>query len=484
MTGLSAELKTFARLFAKEIAEQNAAVFVGAGASRPAGFVDWRELLRSTADVLGLDVDRETNLVALAQYYCNERCGQRAGLTRVLLDEFTRGAEPTDNHRILARLPITTYWTTNYDKLIEHSLEQAGKRPDVKYTVPQLAFTKPARDAVVYKMHGDIDHPSSAVLIKDDYERYHLTRHPFITALTGDLVSKTFLFLGFSFTDPNLDYVFSRIRATYDENLRTHYCFMKRLFPQEFAGDAAEFEYRTRQQHYFMKDLQRFNIETLLVDSYADITRVLERIERHYVSRSVLISGAAHEWGEKWSAERAREFVCGLSRSLVDKEYRLVSGFGESVGASVITGALEHIYAAKRGKMEDQLVLRPFPHQPIGGLSWQATMTRYRQDMVAYAGATVFLFGNKLQDGDVVPSGGVEQEFEISHANGLAVIPVGATGYMAKTLWDRVIRDVETYFPRRTDDFRPLLQTLGDTDANIDSLILAILTILDMWSNL
>ncbi len=31
--------------------EQNAAVFVGAGASRPAGFVDWRELLRSTADV-------------------------------------------------------------------------------------------------------------------------------------------------------------------------------------------------------------------------------------------------------------------------------------------------------------------------------------------------------------------------------------------------------------------------------------------------
>jgi hypothetical protein len=419
--------------------------------------------------------------VALAQYYCNERCGQRSGLTRVLLEEFTRGAEPTENHRILARLPITTYWTTNYDKLIEQGLEQAGKRADVKHTVPQLAFTKPARDAVVYKMHGDIEHPASVVLIKDDYERYHVTRHPFVTALTGDLVSKTFLFLGFSFTDPNLDYVFSRIRATYDENMRTHYCFMKRLVLGDFGGDKALFEYRQRQQHFFMKDLQRFNIETLLVDTYGQITEVLQRLERLYVSKSVLISGAAHQWGD-WPTERARTFVRGLSRTLVDKGYRLVSGFGFGVGGAVITGALEHIYATKRGKMEDQLVLRPFPQEPVSGEEWKATAKRYREDMADYAGAAVFLFGNKLKEGEVVPSDGVEQEFEIAHAKGLAVIPVGATGFVAGKLWKQVTDDFATYYPKRTEEFRALFRTLGDAEATPDTLISAIAGVLELWS--
>jgi hypothetical protein len=364
--------------------------------------------------------------------------------------------------------------------LIERALEEAGKRPDVKYTVDQLAFTKPGRDAVVYKMHGDIDHPGSTVLIKDDYERYHLTRHPFVTALTGDLVSKTFLFVGFSFTDPNLDYIFSRIRVTYDENMRTHYCFMKRLLESE-CPDKETFRYKDRQQALFMRDLQRFNIETLLLDSYGQITDVLAKVERIYKTKSVFISGAAHEWGT-WPIERARSLVRGLSKTLVDKDYRVVSGFGYGVGSAVITGALEHIYARKRGKMEDRLILRPFPQDAVSAASFPALLKRYREDMADYAGAAVFLFGNKLQDGQVVHSDGVAQEFEIAKEKGLALIPVGATGYMAKQLWDRVMADLAAYYPKRTDEFKPLLDTLGNADAEASTLIDAIVRTLDLWS--
>lgn len=474
------DIEAFLRVFSEEIEEENAAIFAGAGMSRSAGFVDWKMLLKSIAEGLGLDVEKETNLVALAQYYCNERSGHRAGLTRVLLEEFTRDAELTTNHKILARLPITTYWTTNYDKLIERALEEAGKRPDVKYTVDQLAFTKPGRDAVVYKMHGDIDHPGSTVLIKDDYERYHLTRHPFVTSLTGDLVSKTFLFVGFSFTDPNLDYIFGRIRVTYDENMRTHFCFMKRLLESE-CPDPETFRYKDRQQALFIRDLQRFNIETLLLDSYGQITDVLAKLERIYKTKSVFISGAAHEWGT-WPIERARSFVRGLSKTLVDKEYRLVSGFGYGVGSAVITGALEHIYARKRAKMEDRLILRPFPQDAASAASFPAMLKRYREDMADYAGAAVFLFGNKLQDGQVVLSDGVQQEFDIAKEKGLALIPVGATGYIAKQLWDKVMADFGAYYPQRTDEFKPLLDTLGNADADTSTLIDAIVHTLDLWS--
>ena len=90
---------------------------------------------------------------------------------------------------------FTPNWTTNYDKLIEKSLEDEKKVPDVKYTVQHLAVTRPERDVVVYKMHGDVDHSDKAVICKDDYEKYPFVMGQFASLLRGDLIEKTFLFV-------------------------------------------------------------------------------------------------------------------------------------------------------------------------------------------------------------------------------------------------------------------------------------------------
>ena len=42
-------IETFLREFSKEVEEGNAAIFVGAGLSIPAGLVDWRKLLKTVA---------------------------------------------------------------------------------------------------------------------------------------------------------------------------------------------------------------------------------------------------------------------------------------------------------------------------------------------------------------------------------------------------------------------------------------------------
>ena len=125
----SEPIKSFLITYSEEIEADNAAIFAGAGLSRAAGFVDWKLLLKSVATALDLDIEKESNLVALAQYYCNARLGSRGRINKLLLDKFSRDAELTANHRILARLPISTFWTTNYDRLIEKALDDAGKRP-------------------------------------------------------------------------------------------------------------------------------------------------------------------------------------------------------------------------------------------------------------------------------------------------------------------------------------------------------------------
>src|SRR5215813_4666136 len=89
------------REYGREVRNRNAAVFAGAGLSMPSGYVDWRTLLKDIIEDLGLDSSKEQDLVAVAQYYCNQAKGNRAGLTRTILNHFATTKKPTVNHEIL-----------------------------------------------------------------------------------------------------------------------------------------------------------------------------------------------------------------------------------------------------------------------------------------------------------------------------------------------------------------------------------------------
>lgn len=322
-------IDSFVDTYVQALHDQNAAVFAGAGLSIPAGMVDWKGLLKNIAREIGLDVKKEDDLITLAQFHYNEH-GGRHKINQALIHEFASRARLTENHRILAALPIRTYWTTNYDALIEESLKQAVKTPDVKVTVENLATTMPRRDAVVYKMHGDVSQPDKAVVTKDDYEAYSTTRNLFSITLQGDLVSKTFLFIGFSFNDPNLSYILSRIRLLLGENRRDHYCLLRKVQRGDFKN-VADFHYAVARQELQVRDLKRYGIIGLLVEDYAHYTDVLRRISHRYKMARVFISGSAADYAP-WEPSKAQELIQELSRRLVAAGFGVVSGFGEGVG--------------------------------------------------------------------------------------------------------------------------------------------------------
>src|SRR6266567_2769242 len=173
---MNRDIEAFIRDFANALAANNVAIFAGAGLSKASGYVDWAEMLTDIAEDLGLKIDKEYDLVSLAQYHVNEK--SRSKLNKRIIEEFVDENEITENHSILARLPISTYWTTNYDRLIENALKKANKKADVKFLVEQIFNTRPKRDAVVYKMHGDVLLPARAVLTKQDYEKYPISHEP------------------------------------------------------------------------------------------------------------------------------------------------------------------------------------------------------------------------------------------------------------------------------------------------------------------
>ena len=437
------QIEQFIEIYTKAINDNTAAVFVGAGLSKQSGFVDWKSLLRPIARELKLNVDLETDLIALTQFHINEQ-GGRHRINQLILDEFQNKAQINENHQIFARLPIATYWTTNYDTLIEDALRNADKTPDVKKEVPNLALNLTKRDAVVYKMHGDVSSPDKAVITKDDYEKYDKTRQLFSTALEGDLVQKTFLFIGFSFSDPNISYILGRIRNLLGENGREHYCLMKTIQRKNFKTNK-DYVYAKTKQELQIRDLKRYCISAVLIDDYKDITKILRRIENKYKLKHVFISGSAANYGI-YKEREAQLFLHNLSKTLCKNNLSIISGFGLGVGSAVINGALEYVFSTKYQHIGEYLTLRPFPQFITGKQTKLDLWNQYREEMIGKAGIILFVFGNKVNDkNETVNADGLWNEFNIAVKKGAKVIPIGVTGFVSKDIWKRVWQDKNEY---------------------------------------
>jgi hypothetical protein len=490
MSGISK--KEFIRRYSTSLLEGNAALFAGAGLSIPAGFADWRKLLKEIAEDLQLDIEREHDLIAVAQYEANRK-GNRDSLDEAIIRQFDREARLTENHRILARLPIDTVWTTNYDKVLEKAFIEANKRPDVKITVPQLALRKSHCDVVIFKMHGDVEHAHDAILTKDDYECYETERGAFTMQLLADLLSKRFLFLGFSFTDPNIEYTFNRLRRLLNPHRqqkgggKEHYCVLRKPHEDDykhlpvpadeqvrlFKSDSARFEHR-------VADMTRFGVQAVIIEKYEEITELLVALQRRVGTRSVLISGAAHDYNPL-GQDRIEALAEDLGRRLIEDGYDIVSGVGKGIGAAVMVGAHRALGRPDASRLGQRLKLFPFPYWHPKEDERKAYYETNRKEMAAQAGASIFIAGNKLQGSDVIESPGVFAEFEEAKRNQHFIIPIGASGHAAKRIWDEVVADPARFFPGI--DVKPDLETLGNAASTNDNLIAAVLSVLHKVRN-
>lgn len=460
-----AKILEFKKRYVKAIQDGYAAIFAGAGLSRASGFVNWKELLRDLAEEIQLDVDKEADLVEVAQYYCNEKRG-RSEINDKILNRFITETQENVSIQLLASMPIQTYWTTNYDHLLEDTLTKMGKRTDIKMEPQNLATTLTDSDAVIYKMHGDYLQPSACVITKDDYELYNDKRQLFTTALQGDLVSKTFLFIGFSFEDPNLKYILSRIRSLLDENRRTHYCLLEKIHSTKYKN-YEEYQYDLNKQNLRINDLKRYGIEAVLLDSYDEIPDILRDIQRQARCNSIFISGAAHEYGSAWEST-APLFIRKLVKQLYRKNYKIVTGHARGIGSYIISSAIEECQSSV-SKLEKHLIIKAFPYEDSNRIDYDQMKTEYRKGIFENAGIAIFMFGNKISDDGIIMSDGVYEEYEIAKKANAYIIPIGSTGYVAKHIWDEIVQDIDKYPYLKKE--ATILQECTDPDKVINSII-------------
>ena len=142
--------------------------FIGAGLSQPGGFPTWKNHLRQQGRTAGLASDAVEELLARGLYEdIVDRSEQQRGadvFAQELRDAFSKNGVIPPADYLIAELFQDTLITTNYDRLIEQSLD-VGDGKAVEVLTPAIILQPPdAGKITIIKLHGNVDAPASCNL--------------------------------------------------------------------------------------------------------------------------------------------------------------------------------------------------------------------------------------------------------------------------------------------------------------------------------
>jgi hypothetical protein len=206
--------------------------FIGAGISMAVTWTEggigrrgpsWRELVDEACKQLGfVDPDllrvRGTDLQIL-EYFKLEKYGIQP-LANWLYAEMRPPDDALRNsvvHQRLAALDrCDLFYTTNYDNFLERSFSLFGRAYRTISVEADIGRSTGAPACEIVKFHGDLNHPETIVLSESDYERRLSLSTPMDYRLRSDMLGRALLFLGYSFRDWNVSYLFRLINEQFN----------------------------------------------------------------------------------------------------------------------------------------------------------------------------------------------------------------------------------------------------------------------------
>lgn len=98
----------------------------------------------------------------------------------------------------------------------------------------------------------------------------------------------------------------------------------------------------------------RFNIKTIFVDDYSQVAEIIRTVERRYRRRTIFVSGSAADYGP-WGRAPTESFLMRLASALINKDYRITSGFGLEWRLRGNWRSMQ-MYSTRARSIEEQLV--------------------------------------------------------------------------------------------------------------------------------
>ena len=433
-------------------------MFLGAGGSRDAGYPSWKDLFAPMAKELGIKIDEATDYYKLAQYYVNNFGS--AELRKRINEAINKISSDGKLINDLINVGFSNIWTTNFDNTIENAYQKRGYLINKVFSDSDLSNVDLTKRTNIFKLNGDIYNIDKIVATQSDYETYSDTHKLFLTFFKRELVSNTFLFIGYSFTDHLVLDCLSEIARYLDGSTNYHYALMKDR-PQN-----TNFK-------FFVDDLEkRYRIRVLLVNSYKEIPEIIQKLNIMIQNKRIFISGSFSDQSidiENYS----HAFASALCSGLYKNDYRIVNGIGRRFGTHLIGYANKYLAEEGIRSVEKYLIIKPFVEKGAKSAEKKKTL---RKQVINQCGASIFIFGEN--DGNsVYSSSGVMEEFQIAKNLHKVIIPIAYPGKASEEIW-RTVKNNITEYPYLEKEIDSLKSTTP-----LKKLINIITNILDVTLN-
>ena len=211
--------------------ERRVIPFIGAGASMSVAWGPnqekrgprWEEMVNQAAVLLGAGEPellrcRGTDLQILEFFKILK--GGFAPLTNWLSLQFSVATDDdiltSPIHAELVQLNrCGIYYTTNYDDFIERALKRSGRNTHI--TSSELNISHDRSLVEVVKFHGDFNTPDQMVLSESQYMDRMRLESPMDFKLRADILGRAVLFIGYSFRDQNVNYIFHIVNRLFSQ---------------------------------------------------------------------------------------------------------------------------------------------------------------------------------------------------------------------------------------------------------------------------
>lgn len=398
------------REFSTSLAVGRGAIFVGSGISNPSNVPSWLRLLKEMARTrLNLEITQEDNLPLVAQYIVNQSNGNRGPLIQRFRESLAKPFPLNGYHAALARTNVNSLWTTNYDTILEDAFKR-NFHVNVKVTDDAIARSVASSQIEIIKMHGCIEHSmqDDIVATQEDYEEFFARRPATAQRLGQDLLEKSFLFIGYSYGDSNINNILVKARRLGRKASRQHFIVLKRIKDKNREKQLA----LQARQDYWLGDLARVGIESCQIDHYVELQTFLDDLALRSRGNTVFVTGS-HTRCESDS----KHTKC-LGELLANEDgLVLLDGQSEGTSRSVVSAYLERCIA-RREDIATRLRVFSNPYAANPSFSndssllptleqWRSPLLRSAQIVVVYNGGI-----------------GTETEVKVARELGCRIVPV------------------------------------------------------------
>lgn len=274
--------------FSESAYSGDAAYFIGSGISKPYGLPDFKGLIEKLVKDVKIDLSVEDGLdyPEIAQYILNEREDKKWIFSKVkeYLGKVQYNISGSRYLDYISKSNIHTIWTTNFDTLIEQCFDQNGIKYDVKADDSDLKnnFQTKAKREII-KIHGSVD-SDDIIITKNDYEDFNINSKLSVRRLEQDLLTKSILFIGYSYSDSDIQNIVNNVRQLIgDGSPLNHYMILS----------SRETDNEKKLQKLWINDLERYGIYAYVLENgYGELEEILKEISVKSKGKTVFVTGS------------------------------------------------------------------------------------------------------------------------------------------------------------------------------------------------